>query len=203
MRWLQPVRILGTTLEKFLDRVLCVVGAILFSQLPEFFQQYLQRLGGHLDEARRQLDQFKDTAAQSGLTLDRLIADTKSQSEPAVAHLGQVMSETAARVDTLQATADALRGASLWSRPFVFLRHLDLPIARATWSAFRPGVPTTFEGLVYAAAGMGVLLALYYGAVRYPVTRAWRRRAERRLAAANSEADPDGRDARPHLSREG
>ena len=30
-----------------------ILGAALFSQLPEFFQQYLQRLGGHLDEARR------------------------------------------------------------------------------------------------------------------------------------------------------
>jgi hypothetical protein len=186
MRWLQPFRILGTTLEKFLDRVLCVLGAILFSQLPEFFQQYLQRLGGHLDEARRQLDQFRQTAAQSGLTLDRLIADTSAQSEPAVAQLGHVMANTSARVDTLQASVDALRSASIWSRPFVFVRHLDVPIAHATWTAFRPGVPTTFEGVVYAAVGMAVLLALYYGAVRYPVRRAWRRRAERRQACMSA-----------------
>jgi hypothetical protein len=179
---MQPVRILGTTLEKFLDRVLCVVGALIFSQLPEFFQQYLQRLGGHLDEARRQLDQFKQTAAQSGLTLDRLIADTKAQSEPAVAHLGQVMAETSTRVDTLQASETAIRTASLWSRPFVFLRHLDPPIAHATWAAFRPAVPTTFEGLIYAAAGMLVFLAIYYGAVRYPVSCAWKRRGARRQA---------------------
>lgn len=182
MRWMQPVWILGRTLEKVLDRVLCVVGAVIFSQLPEFFQQYLQRLGGHLDEARRQLDQFRQTAAQSGLTLDRLIADTKGQSEPAVAQLGQVMSNTVARVDDLQAAETALRTASIWSRPFVFVRHLDPPIAHATWAAFRPGVPTTFEGMVYAALGMAVFLALYYGAVRYPAKRAWQRRAARRQA---------------------
>jgi len=182
---MQPVRILGMTLEKFLDRVLCVVGALIFSQLPEFFQQYLQRLGGHLDEARRQLDQFRQTAALSGLTLDRLIAETRAQAEPAVAQLGQVMVNTSARVDSLQASETALRTASLWSRPFVFLRDVDLPIAHATWAAFRPGVPTTFEGLVYAAVGMLVFLALYYGGVRYPVTCAWRRRAARRSRLAD------------------
>jgi hypothetical protein len=177
---MQPVWFVGATLEKFLDRVLCVAGAVIFSQLPEFLQQYLQRLGGHLDEARRQLGQFQQTAAQSGLTLDRLIADTKAQTEPAVAQLGQVMANTAARVDALQTAESSLRHASLWTRPFVFLRHVDGPIARATWSAFRPGVPTTFEGMVYAGLGMFAFLALYYGAVRYPVRRAWRRRAARR-----------------------
>jgi len=38
-------------------------------------------------------------------------------------------------------------------------------------------VPTTFEGLAYAALGMAVMLALYHGAVRGPVGRAWRRRS--------------------------
>jgi hypothetical protein len=182
MRWMQPVWMVGATLEKFLDRVLCVVGAVVFSQLPEFFQQYLQRLGGHLDEARRQLEQFRQAAAQSGITLDRLIADTKGQAEPAVAQLGGVMANTVARVETLQASENALRTASIWSRPFVFVQHLDAPIAHATWTAFRPGIPTTLEGLVYAALGMLVFLALYYGAVRYPVACAWRRRAARRTA---------------------
>ena len=45
-----------------------------FSQLPEFMQQYLQRLEGHLDEARLALERFKDAAAQSGMSLDQLVA---------------------------------------------------------------------------------------------------------------------------------
>ena len=36
--------VLGTG-EKLLDRALCVAGAVIFSQAPEFMQQYLQRLG--------------------------------------------------------------------------------------------------------------------------------------------------------------
>ena len=148
--------------EGLLDRALCVIGAVLFSQLPEFMQQYLQRLGGHLDEARRHLQQFRETAAQSGLTLDRLISQTNANADPAVAKLGGVMTEAVTRVHTLEAAQTALQNASLWSRPFVFLQHIDGAIARATWAIFKPAVPTTVEGLVYALVGMLVLLAVFH-----------------------------------------
>ena len=177
MRWTRPLRPFLSAGEKLLDRALCVAGAVLFSQLPEFFQQYLQRLGGHLDEARRQLEQFQRTAAQSGLTLDGLITKARAQADPALARLGQVMADTSARVGNLAAAESALRTASAWCRPFVFLRHLDPAIARATWAVFRPAVPTTLEGLAYAVVGMAVMLALYHGAVRRPWERACRRRS--------------------------
>lgn len=169
--------------EGLLDRALCVLGAVLFSQAPEFMQQYLQRLGGHLDEARRQLQQFQNAAQSSGLSLDELIHRTTTNAEPAVAKLGGVMTDTVARVDTLAAAQAALLDASLWTRPLVFLQHLDLSIARATGAVFKPAVPTTLEGLVYALLGMLVLLGIYYGGIKYPVARACRRRAAARLAS--------------------
>ncbi len=169
--------------DGLIDRLLCVVGAVLFSQLPEFIQQYVQRLGGHLDEARRQLDQFREVAAKSGLTLDELAARSQANAEATVARLGQLIHDTAARVDALAAADAAIRDASILTRPFVFFRHADLSIARATWTIFRPAVPTTVEGMLYAAMGVLMILAFYHGAVRYPVRRVWRRRRERRAAA--------------------
>jgi hypothetical protein len=168
-----------------LDRALCVFGAVAFSQVPEFIQQYLQRLGGHLDEARRQLMQFQQTAAQSGLTLDRLIAQTGANPDPAVAKLGEVMTRTITRVDTLETAQAAIQNASLWSRPFAFLHHVDPAIARATWSIFRPAVPTTFEGLVYALLGMLALLATFHLGIKYPIARARARRAAGRPPVAS------------------
>jgi hypothetical protein len=159
-----------------LDRILCVVGTVAFSQIPEFMQQYLQRLGGHLDEARRQLGKFEDAAEQSGITLDRLIAQTGSNADAAVAKLGGVMTDSVARVEELQAAQTAIVNASLWERPFVFFKNMDADIARATWQIFKPAIPTTVEGLVYAAIGMLVLLMFYHVAVRYPVTLIARRR---------------------------
>ncbi|RXK53179.1 DUF2937 family protein [Oleiharenicola lentus] len=148
--------------DSLTDRILCVVGAVLFSQGPEFMQQYLQRLGGHLDEARRQLATFQKTADQAGLTLDQFISQTAANADSAVAKLGGVMSDSVDRVASLQSAHDALLSAALWERPFVFVRQLDPSIARATAGVYQPAVPTTAEGLVYALAGMLIILALYH-----------------------------------------
>jgi hypothetical protein len=169
--------------ERLLDRILCAAGAVLFSQLPEFMQQYLQRLEGHLDEARLALARFKDAAAQSGMSLDQLVAGAAQSRDPSLARLGGVVREAAARVDTLAAADAALRHASLWTRPFVFIAHLDGGIAKATLGIYRPAVPTTAEGMLYAAAGMVLVLALYHLAVRGPIARRLRARAARRAQA--------------------
>ena len=189
MRLTRPLQSVYSAGDSLIDRLLCVAGAVLCSQIPEFIQQYLQRLGGHLDEARRQLGQFLEVAAKSGLTLDELIAKSQAAPEATVARLGQLMHDAVSRVDTLAAAETAIRNASIISRPFVFLHHVDLSIARATWGIFKPAVPTTVEGLLYAALGMLLILALYHFAVRVPVRRAWERRAKRR-AWRGHEADP-------------
>lgn len=174
--------------DGFLDRVLCVLGALGFSQGPEFIQQYVQRLGGHVDEARRQVEQFRHTAGQSGLTLERLIAQTNANSDPAVAKLGGVMSAATERLQSLESSREAITQASVWERPFVFLHNVDHAIARATWADYRPALPTTPEGIVYAIVGLIVLLCIYRVFVRAPVAfgyRRWRRqRAEREIARA-------------------
>jgi hypothetical protein len=168
-----------------LDRVLCVVGAVAFSQMPEFMQQYLQRLEGHLDEAKLVVSRFTEAAAQSGMSLEQLAAGAARNPDPSMGRLGGVVREAVARVSDLAAADDALRHASLWTRPFVFFAHLDRGIARATLEIYRPAVPTTAEGFLYAAVGMVLVLAFYHVAVRGPIARRIRRRAESREPAAS------------------
>lgn len=172
--------------ETLLDRVLCVAGAVSLSQAPEFFQQYLQRLGGHLDEARLQLARYEAVARESGLTLAQLIETTRAQAAAPVAKLGGLIAETQARAEDLAAAEQALREAAAWERPFVFLARVDADIAARTWEVFKPAVPVTAEGLVYAGAGMLLALALYQAAVAWPV-RVWARRRKRGVATAVTE----------------
>ena len=94
------------------------------------------------------------------------------------------MTKAVMRVDELQAAQNAIVTASIWERPFVFLRNVDSDIARATWQIFKPAVPTTIEGLVYAGIGMLVLLLVYHAGVRYPITRIARMRHARHEARA-------------------
>ena len=179
--WLAPLRPIGRFGETLLDRVLCVAGAVGLSQAPEFYQQYLQRLGGHLDEAMRQLAKFEAVARESGVTLAELITKTRAASEP-VGKLGDVMAESVERVTQLRAAEEALRGATLWERPWVFIQKMDTEIAAATWEVFKPAVPVTAEGFVYAGCGMVLALVLYQAAVAWPLRVAaakWRTRGAR------------------------
>ncbi|MFT3782906.1 MAG: DUF2937 family protein [Nibricoccus sp.] len=184
MRWLRPIFSAGETL---FDRVLCVIGAVLFSQAPEFMQQYLQRLGGHLAEARRQLEQFETVAKSVGKNLQELAAQYSANSDAAVASMGKVIVENETRVGTLASAEAALRDASVWTRPFVFLRDLDWEITRGTSSVFKPAVPTTIEGALYAAVGLVAILLVYHGLVSPLVSRIFRKSpkaAESKTASA-------------------
>jgi len=154
------------TFDGLVDRLLCVLGAVLFSQGPEFMQQYLQRLGGHLQEAQRQLGLFREAATQSGSTLEEFIVQTRTNANAGVVHLSSVMSDAIDRTASLQAAHDALTHSSLWARPFVFVQHLDPAIAKATWTAYLPAVPTTVEGLLYALTGMLFCLLIYHLAIK-------------------------------------
>ena len=164
--------------EGLLDRLLGVVGAVLFSQVPEFIQQYLQRLGGHLDEAQRQLARLRGAAEASGLTMEQLAARTAADPDAAIGKLGAVLREAITRVHRLDEAEAAIRQASLWTKPFVFARYADGEIVHATARVFRPAVPTTVEGAVYALAGMAVILAIYHVGVKGLVRRIRRGRAK-------------------------
>ncbi|MFA6960494.1 MAG: DUF2937 family protein [Opitutaceae bacterium] len=180
MRWTAPLRPLFRAGEGLLDRVLCLLGAVTFCQLPEFIQQYLQRLGGRLDEARLQLAKFEEIARQSHLTLQQFIERTSANADTVVAKLGGVMQDTSDRVAALTRAMDAIQHASLWEKPFVFFAHIDPSIANATLDIYRPAVPTTAEGLIYAAAGMLAILGTYHGFIRYPIAKAAKARAARK-----------------------
>lgn len=166
-----------SSIDAVLDRVLCVIGAVVFSQAPEFMQQYLQRLGGHLDEARRILAQYEGISRFAGISLDDYIARTNANPDTAVAKLGGVMEGAVTRVHDLTAAHDAIQNASPFTRPLQFLWHIDSQIADGAWRAFKPGVPVTLEGFAYAFAGVLVALAVYHLCIQKPITAIRRRRA--------------------------
>ncbi len=120
-------------------------GAVV-SQLQEFIQQYLQRIGGHLDEAQRnyqtvlESERYREMAQQ---TRDILINDA----------LG--------RVQEIQASHDAIANAGFMAKPFVFLTHMDRIIATRTLENFTPALPVDVESLIYAAIGLVVGFVIY------------------------------------------
>ena len=173
--WLAPLRPLGRIGQQLLDRALCVLGAVSLSQAPEVFQQYLQRLGGNLDEARLVLARYESVARESGITLAQLVEATRAQASAPVAKLGGLIIEAQNRVEALASAELSLRLASVWTRPFVFFSHYDYGIVRGTWAAYKPAVPVTTEGAIYAVVGMGLALLVYQLGVIWPCRALGRR----------------------------
>ena len=163
-------------IDSLVDRIVAVLGAISSSQLPGFIQHYTQRLGGHVVEAERNLEGWQEIANQTtdgdvvGLANIYLLSPA-----PEVVAAGRKCLGDLLRVETLQDALTALEHASLWTRPFVFLRHVDGDIAEATLSHFAMNVPLDAESLVYAMCGL-VLVFLLYSGIKQAGLRTFRRR---------------------------
>ena len=133
---------------RILDGLVAIVGATGFAQFPAFYQQYLQRLGGRLDQARQDVARTLADATAEGKTLEAYIRD-----------LGESGSAAAAQ----QSAYAALSDAEVWQRPLVFTQHFRPGVAEDAMEAFQPAFPVSLEGLVYAAVGMILGLILLAG----------------------------------------
>ncbi|MBS28569.1 MAG: hypothetical protein CL566_06530 [Alphaproteobacteria bacterium] len=121
---------------------LAALGAASAAQGPAFAQAYLQRLGGHIDEARRTLDEFSGGAAAqivgTGQTRERLVE------------------AFAGRLADLEVSRAAIENASPLWQPMALALQADRDIMSATAHGFTPGLPLDSAGLVYALAGLAL-----------------------------------------------
>ncbi|MDX1624904.1 MAG: DUF2937 family protein [Wenzhouxiangellaceae bacterium] len=142
-------------------------GGLTMSQAPAFTQAYLQRLGGHIDEARRTIEEIA-----SGRVLAWMGEEERLQ---AVAELTQ-------RLEALQAMREQLISTPAMLRPAAMLRYADWSVARRAAEDFVPAVPLDPSSLVWTGVGI-VLAVLAYECCKVP---AWwaRRRRERAGDAA-------------------
>ena len=148
---------------RVLNGVASVAGAGAFAQFPEFFQQYVQRLGGRLDQARLDLDRILLDATTLGRTLEAYLEELLTSGTTAARQAARRELERVDQTSDLQNAYDALTLAAPAERPFLFIKHFDADVAEETLSIFSPALPATGEGLVYAAAGLLVALCLMAG----------------------------------------
>jgi len=121
-------------------------GGMSLSQAPAFTQAYMQRLGGHLDEARRTLG-----LVERGELLDNLNMVDRQEA----------IRQFSERVEQLQQAYDAIAQASPIMQPVVMMRHSESEIAQRAWEAFSPAIPVDTASLVYTGVGIVVALLIY------------------------------------------
>ncbi|MEZ5714956.1 MAG: DUF2937 family protein [Paracoccaceae bacterium] len=142
-----------------------LAGAAGLSQFPEFSQQYVQRLGGAVDELHRFVAEFDADATGLGLSREAALDDL-AQGGAMGAKRAETMTRTLARHDRLSADLAELQAAGPFTRLYRAGRLSDPEIAAQAWAAFRPALPLTAEGASFAgvgflagAAGLGMILA--------------------------------------------
>ncbi|HMB37570.1 MAG TPA: DUF2937 family protein [Wenzhouxiangellaceae bacterium] len=153
------------------------VGGLGFSQAPAFTHAYLQRLGGHIDEARRTIDKLA-----AGDILPWLGGDGREQA----------VAELTVRLAQLERLQQVLLDSPAILRPFSLLRHADWSIARGAADAFVPAVPIDPASIVWTLIGV-ILAALAWDATKIPFWAAGKTRARREARQAASRPSPKPR----------
>ncbi len=144
-----------------LDRLCVVAGAFIGSQIPQFMQQYTQRLAGHVEALQKLINQLREIATLSHKTLEQYIQKFKDSSDQDFIHQADFMQGILTRWQDLHQALDHLTQSSMWLRPYYFLKDLQPEIAHSTFASFQAGFNLTFEGLCYAGVGMVVGWAFY------------------------------------------
>lgn len=144
-----------------LSRLSAVAGALIFSQLPQYLQQYTQRLGGHVNEIGRLVEQLQMLALQSGKSLSQYIDKFTRSNDPDFAQQGEWMQTLVERHAQLSAAWEAITHATPLTRLSAYLAHHQSEIAKTTLAFFQPAFPMTVEAGIYALIGALIGYLIY------------------------------------------
>lgn len=127
--------------------------ALTLSQFPEYAQQYTQRLGGAVDELRIITERFDSEAASAGLDREEALARYGGSTDGFIIERGTSEAANFVRYDQLSATLARIQGADAMERFQSLPAYLDSDIGQRTLENYRPAVPVTMEGILYAGGG--------------------------------------------------
>jgi hypothetical protein len=132
------------------------------SQMPEYAQQYRQRLGGAIDELQAIVAAFDVDSARSGLSEGEGIARLSGNSDEFVHGRGVQMSEIVQRLQKLSSQNAAMAQAGPIGRLVALGADFDPSIARRAYQSFEPAVPVTSEGFILGGLGLVGGYALFH-----------------------------------------
>lgn len=164
------------------DRVVLVAAFVGGATVPSFVAQYRQRVGGALEQARRDLAPFQELADRMFKGDIRALIDHHWQSsDPVFRAESHAIGQLVDSVDRLGQAHAALQG-DLFQQLAYLVRSADGAMLRATWSQFEPAVSfapaTLLAGVCIGAAVWLVFFLLMHGVLaltrrRLPPPRFW------------------------------
>jgi DUF2937 family protein len=158
---------------KFLAMILGIAGALAGSQAPGFTLQYMQNLNGRVSELKPMVARFDADVAKYGYTRQNAL----NECEVATGLLDALCSsygDAINRYEILSAHLQELQEASDLMRPVLIAKSYQKDIAVSVMEEFKPAIPATIDGGIYAAGGfVGLWTAgsLLFGLLGAPFRR--------------------------------
>jgi len=128
--------------------------ALMFSQAPEFAQQYRERLAGAVDELTTAIQIFDEKANHAGLDRQTALNIYASSNESSLNQQVDAMRRSVARYQLLSDQLEDLAAASSVLRPLVIARQPDDRIFSDAWRGFMPSFPVSLAGVIWCGAGL-------------------------------------------------
>lgn len=160
------MKILFRLTQTFLDKLIFALGIFAGSQLPGFIIQYRQRLGGHLEQAKKQLKSFQEIAEKfHGGSIESLISKHLTSTDPTFNSEGIIIRNSLNEVNRLSESYKAL-DSNLPGQIKFLLFNTDWQIALQTWEIYEPGLILTPQAVIFALLSGFLLSLLFYGLIK-------------------------------------
>ncbi|MFS8183052.1 DUF2937 family protein [Pseudovibrio denitrificans] len=163
-----------------------LVSGTVTSQLPEFAQQYRQRMGGAIDALEEVKADFVADAAATNRSISEALAHMAQSADEFVQLRGTSIERSLDRLEALKDQQLAMATAAAFERVWIFMKEPDTKLSKATWEDFEPAVPVTVEGGVLAGLGFAAGLFMLRLAGLGGRVRRRRKRREKQQAEARS-----------------
>ncbi len=140
-------------MRRYLELAVGALCAIALSQFPAFHQQYLQRLGGHVDELTIQVEAIDGRAAALGMSRYDYIRALLDNPEAPARSEGENLADLVGRQVSLSQSLERLSTMSMLYVGPALVFEVEPQVAAATFRDFRPSVPLTPVGAGYTLFG--------------------------------------------------
>jgi hypothetical protein len=156
-----------------------VIG-LAMTQLPEYAEQYRQRLGGAIDELSAVVARFDSDSQQQGLTEQGGIDRLHANSDPFVQQRGTQMQDLVARLQRLSETQKQMQSDGPVGRLATLATHYDRMVASRALQSFEPAMPVSLEAFV-----LGIVGFVFGGGLIHLAGRPFRKKQGRRPRAVH------------------
>ncbi|MEZ5892401.1 MAG: DUF2937 family protein [Parvularculaceae bacterium] len=146
----------GMIMGRFLAFLLGIAGAVIGSQGPGFTLQYMQNLQGQITALEKVVEEFDTNIAQYGYSREQAMAECRTATGLLDALCGTYVSSVE-RFEMLTAHMAELSAVTDTVRPLILAKSQMQDITLSTYEQFKPAIPATTDGAIYAGGGFAVL----------------------------------------------